>query len=194
MTDSAASDEALMLSFARGDAAAFEELYRRHESRVFRYLCRNSRDPEAANDLMQEVWFAVARSAGRYQPTARFTTWLYTLAHNRMVDSIRTRRDHYSLDAAATDGDGDGASLAERLPADPRTEPAAEAQAHEDGAAVLRAVRQLPAEQRAAFLLQAEADLSVEEIAAITGTSFETAKSRLRYARTKLRELLWEYA
>ena len=59
---------------------------------------------------------------------------------------------------------------------------------------MLRAVGQLPAEQRDAFLLKAEADLSVEEIAAITGTSFETAKSRLRYARSKLRELLAEYA
>ena len=193
MTDSAESDEALMLSFARGDAAAFEELYRRHESRVFRYLRRNVRDAEAANDLMQDVWFAVARSAARYQPTARFTTWLYTLAHNRMVDSIRTRRDHQSLDATRADGT-DGGSLAERLPADPRCEPATEVQARDDHARVLRAVGQLPEEQRAAFLLKAEGELSVEEIAAITGTSFETAKSRLRYARSRLRELLWEYA
>jgi RNA polymerase sigma factor (sigma-70 family) len=189
MTESAASDEALMLSFARGDAAAFEELYRRHESRIFRYLSRNVRDPEVANDLMQDVWFAVARSAARYQPSARFTTWLYTLAHNRMVDSFRTRRVHESLDAQ-----DDGESLADRLPADPRTGPAVQAESREDGARVLRAVATLPEEQRAAFLLKAEADLSVEEIAAITGTSFETAKSRLRYARSKLRELLWEYA
>lgn len=192
MSDLAESDEALMLSFARGDAAAFEELYRRHESRVFRYLCRNVRDPEAANDLMQDVWFAVARSATRYQPTARFTTWLFTLAHHRMVDAFRTRREHQSLDSRPDGGDGD--SLAERLPADPRTEPAAEAEADEDGARVLRAVGQLPSDQRDAFLLKAEAELSVEEIAAITGTSFETAKSRLRYARSKLRELLAEYA
>lgn len=194
MTDPAASDEALMLSFARGDAAAFEALYRRHESRVFRYLRRNVRDPEAANDLMQDVWFAVARSAARYQPTARFTTWLYTLAHHRMVDSFRTRREHQSLDAKTEGDDGDGGSLAESLAADARSEPAAEAEARDDGARVLRAVEQLPAEQRAAFLLKADAELSVEEIAAITGTSFETAKSRLRYARSKLRELLGEYA
>ena len=181
-----------MLSFARGDAAAFEELYRRHESRVFRYLSRHVRDPDAANDLMQDVWFAIARNAARYQPTARFTTWLFTLAHHRMVDFFRTRREHQSLDVRPDGGDGD--SLADRLPADPRTEPAAVTEARDDGARVLRAVGQLPAEQRDAFLLKAEADLSVEEIAAITGTSFETAKSRLRYARSKLRELLMEYA
>ncbi len=187
-----ATDEDLMLSFARGDGAAFEELYGRHELRVFRYLRRHVGNPDAANDLMQDVWFAVARSAARYQPTARFTTWLYTLAHHRMVDWLRTRREHQSLDAVG--GEAEGVSLAERLPADPRTEPAAEAEAQEDGTRVLRAVAQLPAEQRAAFLLKAEAGLSVEEIATITGTSFETAKSRLRYARSKLRELLWEYA
>ena len=195
MTDAGANDEDLMLSFARGDAAAFEELYRRHESRVFRYLRRNVRDPEAANDLMQDVWFAVARSAARYQPTARFTTWLYTLAHHRMVDSIRTRRGHQSLDATvANDEGGNGSSLVERLAADARSEPAAEAEAREDGVRLRRAVGQLPVEQRAVFLLKADAGLSVEEIAAITGTSFETAKSRLRYARSKLRELLGEPA
>ena len=192
MTGAAESDEALMLSFARGEAAAFEELYRRHESRVWRYLCRNTRDREAANDLMQDVWFAVARSAARYRPTARFTTWLFTLAHNRMVDAWRTRREHRSLDAAV-DGT-DGASLAEQLPADPRGEPAVQAESLEDGARVLRALERLPEEQRAAFLLKAEAELSVEEIATITGTSFETAKSRLRYARARLRELLSEPA
>jgi RNA polymerase sigma-70 factor (ECF subfamily) len=190
MSDAAASDEALMQSFARGDGAAFEALYRRHESRVFRYLTRNVRDPDTANDLMQDVWFAVARAAGSYRPTARFTTWLFTLAHNRMVDALRARRPHQSLDVA----DDDGVTLAERLPADAGIEPAAQLASDEGGARLLRAVEQLPAEQRDAFLLRAEGELSVEEIATATGTSFETAKSRLRYARARLRALLGEPA
>ena len=189
MTGAAESDEALMQSFARGDAAAFEVLYGRHESRVWRYLCRNLRDPETARELMQDVWFAVARSAARYQPTARFTTWLYTLAHHRMVDALRARRPQLSLDQSP---DGDGPGLVEQLAADPATEPAVRAETDDDGARLLRAVACLPEEQRTAFLLKAEAELSVEEIATITGTTFETAKSRLRYARTKLRELLAE--
>ena len=182
-----------MLAFARGEAAAFEELYRRHELRVFRYLYRNTRHHDTASDLLQDVWFAVAKSAARYQPTARFTTWLFTLAHNRLVDAYRTRRDHESLDAPGRDC-ADGAPLGERLAADPATDPAAVTEARDDGAKLLAAVGRLPEEQRDAFLLKAEGDLSVEEIAAVTGTSFETAKSRLRYARQKLRELLWEYA
>jgi RNA polymerase sigma-70 factor (ECF subfamily) len=187
------TDENLMLRFGRGDAAAFENLYRRHESRVFRYLHRNLRNEASANDLMQEVWFAVVRNAAGYQPTAKFTTWLFTIAHNRMVDMIRAGGRLQSLDAG--DGaDSEGSSLLDSLTADAKFEPPAEVQAQDEAAALLSAVAQLPAEQRSAFLLQAEGELSVEEIAVATASNFETVKSRLRYARAKLRQLLWEYA
>jgi len=73
-------------------------------------------------------------------------------------------------------------------------DPLAQVQSQDEAAALLIAVEQLPAEQRSAFLLQAEGELSVEEIADATGSNFETVKSRLRYARAKLRQLLWEYA
>jgi RNA polymerase sigma factor (sigma-70 family) len=187
------TDEDLMARFARGDVEAFENLYRRHELRVFRYLHRNLRNEAGANDLMQEVWFAVVRNAVSYQPTAKFTTWLFTIAHNRMVDMIRATSRLQSLDAGGTAA-VDGLSLLDSLAADPKLEPPAEVQSQHEAAALLNAVAQLPPEQRSAFLLQAEGELSVEEIAAATGSSFETVKSRLRYARAKLRQLLWEYA
>src|ERR1700729_1891451 len=107
MSLSQESDESLMLRFGRGEAAAFDELYRRHESRVFRYLHRNLRNEASANDLMQEVWFAVVRNAVDYQPTAKFTTWLFTIAHNRMVDMIRANHRLQSLDTGdAADREG----------------------------------------------------------------------------------------
>jgi len=193
MSPSQETDEDLMARFARGDAEAFEKLYRRHELRVFRYLHRNLRNEAGANDLMQEVWFAVVRNAVSYQPTAKFTTWLFTIAHNRMVDMIRATSRLQSLDAGDTAA-VDGSSLLDSLAADPKLEPPAEVQSQHEAAALLNAVAQLPPEQRSAFLLQAEGGLSVEEIAAATGSSFETVKSRLRYARAKLRQLLWEYA
>ena len=187
------TDENLMLRFGRGEAAAFEFLYRRHESKVFRYLHRNVKNEAAANDLLQEVWFAVVRGAAKYQPSAKFTTWLFTIAHNRMVDMIRANHRLQSLDAG-DDADPEAPSPLDRLADSAQLEPPAQVQSKDEAAALLNAVAKLPAEQRCAFLLQAEGDLSVEEIAAATGCNFETAKSRLRYARAKLRQLLWEYA
>jgi RNA polymerase sigma factor (sigma-70 family) len=187
------TDENLMLRFGRGEAAAFEFLYRRHESRVFRYLQRNVKNEATANDLTQEVWFAVVRGAANYQPTAKFTTWLFTIAHNRTVDMIRANHRLQSLDAG-DDADPEASSPLERLADSAKLEPLAQVQSQDEAAALLSAVAQLPMEQRSAFLLQAEGDLSVEEIADATGSSFETVKSRLRYARTKLRQLLREYA
>src|ERR1700722_3932797 len=184
------SDEALIGRYARGDAAAFELLYRRHEMRVWRYLQRNLRDAATADELMQEVWFAVARDAAHYRPSARFTTWLFSIAHNRMIDSIRARRRHMSLESLGHESD----EVTRQLTADPSASPVAAAVARDEAAALIRAVEELPREQREVFLLQVEGDLDVEEIARITGSSFETTKSRLRYARTKLRQMLKEYA
>jgi RNA polymerase sigma-70 factor (ECF subfamily) len=190
MTVTGESDETLMARYGRGDAAAFELLYRRHELRVWRYLERNVRNRATADELMQEVWFAVARDATRDEPSARFTTWLFTIAHNRMIDSIRADRQHMSLDSLGYEAD----AVARQLTADPGAGPFAQAVSRDQAGALIQAIEALPGEQREAFLLQVEGDLSVEEIAGITGSSFETTKSRLRYARTKLRELLREHA
>src|SRR5580698_7692727 len=112
MTADAAPDESLMARFAAGEVAAFEELYRRHELKVWRYLERSVRNRAVADDLMQDVWFAVAREAANYRPAAKFTTWVFTIAHNRMIDWLRAHRPHVALD----DPD-DGTALADRLAA-----------------------------------------------------------------------------
>jgi len=190
MNDADPSDETLMARFARGDAGAFATLYRRHELRLWRYLERNVGSRATSEELMQEVWFAVAREAERYRPTARFTTWLFAIAHNRLIDAARARRPHLSLETVGHESE----ALGERLTADPAAGPLAAAVRRDELAALRRALALLPGEQRDAFLLQAEGELSVEDIAAVTGSSFETVKSRLRYARTRLRELLSEHA
>lgn len=190
MTVTDESDESLLGRYGHGDAAAFEQLYRRHEMRVWRYLERNVRNRATADELMQEVWFAVARDAGHYRPTAKFTTWLFTIAHHRMIDSIRANRRLSSLDAIGHESD----MVREPLSAPVSAGPYAAAVARDQRGALLRAVNSLPEEQRQAFLLQMEGDLGVEEISAITGSNFETTKSRLRYARNRLREMLRDYA
>jgi RNA polymerase sigma factor (sigma-70 family) len=190
MLDPADTDEGLLRRYARGDAPAFGILYRRHEARVWRYLERHVSNRAVAEELTQEVWFAVAREAGRYQPSARFTTWLFTIAHNRMVDVLRRAHRQVSLDALGHES----APVIEQLTQAPAHGPLAATVNTEEGAALARALAQLPAEQREAFLLHIEGELTVEEVAQLTGSSFETVKSRLRYARSKLRELLSEFA
>ncbi|MCC7463991.1 MAG: sigma-70 family RNA polymerase sigma factor [Gammaproteobacteria bacterium] len=190
LTAVADPDEALMRRFAAGDAAAFETLYRRHERGVWRFIRRSVASQAVADELMQEVWFAVARTAARYRPQARFPTWLYTLARHRVIDVWRRARPLASLDAP----DPDGTPLLERLASGGEDEPLQHCAREEQSAALLDALAALPREQREAFLLQAECGLAVEEIAAATGVGFETAKSRLRYARARLQQALREHA
>ncbi|MEO7775558.1 MAG: sigma-70 family RNA polymerase sigma factor [Steroidobacteraceae bacterium] len=191
MDASATSDEALLLRYAGGDVAAFEALYERHELPLWRFTLRLCGGQRAnAQELVQEVWFAVTREAPRFKPDARFTAWLYTIARNRVIDRHRTARHYASLDAI----DGTGATLAESLADPDAPQPPQQAEQAEQGAAILRALETLPEDQREAFVLQTEGGLSVEEIANITGTTLETAKSRLRYARHKLKALLRDYA
>jgi len=189
------ADESLMLRYAAGDMAAFDTLYGRHEMGVWRFVLRSVRDPALADDLLQDVWFAVVRHAASYQPSARFKTWLFTMAHNRVVDHFRTARTLVSLDGDADEeAEGGTGAFGASLAADSGFGPVRQLESREQAVALIEAVKQLPPEQREAFLLQAEAGMAVEEIAHTTGVSFETAKSRLRYARNFLRRRLQEFA
>lgn len=191
-TDSSDTDEDLMLRYGRGDVASFEALYRRHELSTWRYILRSVRVHSVADDLLQEVWFAVARQADKYQPSARFKTWLFTLAHHRVVDHYRSHREHVSLDL---DPDSEDVYSPEmHVAADSVFGPVRQLESRQQARALLDAIESLPAAQRQAFLLQAEAGMNFQEIAHTTGTSFETAKSRLRYARSHLRDVLKDMA
>jgi RNA polymerase sigma factor (sigma-70 family) len=155
-TEVAPTDEMLMQAFAAGDARAFETLYDRNLPAVWRYVLRSVHDAALADELVQDVWFSIVRQAPRYQPRARFRTWLFTLAHHRMVDHFRTHHPHASLDAATEDG----ASLADTLAADSGFGPLRQLQSREQAQALLDALAALPAVQREAFLLQAEGAMS----------------------------------
>jgi RNA polymerase sigma-70 factor (ECF subfamily) len=169
-------DAALMARFAAGDGPAFEQLYRRHRGALYNYIRRLAPRDEI-DEIFQEVWMAVVKSSPHYSASARFTTFLFAIAHRRVADLYRrgARRPE--------------SALPEELP-DSGRGPEALAQNAALGAALSAAVNLLPREQREAFLLRAEAGLSVEEIAEVTGVPQETAKSRLRYANRALREKL----
>jgi RNA polymerase sigma factor (sigma-70 family) len=180
------TDEALMARFAHGDTRAFETLYDRHEKPVWRFVLRSVKESAIADDVTQELWFAVARTATTYQATAKFRTWLFTMARNRVIDLSRTAKSNVSIDEENDEGE----AMFSELAADSRLGPLRQLESKDTARQLIEAVEQLPADQREAFLLQADGDMSVEDIASATNVSFETAKSRLRYARAKLKSLL----
>jgi len=190
------SDEFLMHAFAGGDAAAFTRLYDRHERASWRFIRHRlgAHHEGAADDVLQETWISVAKAAPRYVATARFTTWLFTVARNRVIDHLRGQAHAMlSIDAplAGVDaGDDDGERWADRVAADAAESPLARIESREQAEAFLEALAQLPEAQREAFVLQAEGGLSIDEVAHATGVGAETAKTRLRYAKAKLRTLL----
>lgn len=172
-------DGELMLRYARGDMRAFETLYGRHRNALYRYLARQTRNPETANDLFQEVWSKVIVSRDRYEPRAQFRTFLYRIAYNCFIDH-RRRSSVRKESAGAQDG------WENVLPGCEQDRPDIRAEQAQLTARLRAALGALPAEQRDVFLLY-ESGLSLEEIAAITAVGMETAKSRLRYAVGKLR-------
>src|SRR4051812_29685655 len=86
-----AADEQLMLDYAAGDAAAFDALYARHKGTLYRFVRRSVMENAQADELFQDVWMRVIEARIRYSPQARFTTWLYAIAHNRIVDHWRAK-------------------------------------------------------------------------------------------------------
>jgi RNA polymerase sigma factor (sigma-70 family) len=169
-----APDEELMLAYGKGDAGAFETLYKRHRGALYRFVLRAIKQRSSAEELFQEVWIRVIEARSRYAPQARFTTWLYTIAHNMLVDHWRKKGlTLVQLDEEASVAAPDN--------------PARQVEARQALARLMHALEALPAAQREAFLLHEEAGLSVAEIAAVTGAGEEAAKSRLRYAMAKLK-------
>ena len=169
-----APDEQLMLAYRGGDAGAFDTLYARYRTRLLRFVLRSIKSRAVAEELYQEIWMRVIEARATYKAMARFTTWLYTIAHNRMVDHWRKAGNTLvSLDEAETVSGNRG--------------PERQVEAREALARFAAALESLPAAQREAFLLHEESGLTVPEIAAATGSNEEAAKSRLRYAMAKLK-------
>lgn len=174
-------DSALMLRYKDGDTAAFEVLYRRHNDALYRYLLRMCRNRAAAEDVFQDVWGKIIKARSNYRPTAKFTTFMYRVAHNCFIDHIRRNKRH-----------ANNTALEPELYADPTESPETITERHLAKERLALALQDLPDEQRDAFLLHEEAGLSIDQIASVTGSNRETAKSRLRYAVNKLRTAIEE--
>ncbi len=185
-------DEELMLQAGRGDTDAFEALVRRHERRVVGYFFRLHWDRYRAEDQAQEVFIRLFTHARDYVPTARFTTYMYRIAHNYWVDDIRRakkERGQISLDAH----DEDGTSLRDLVMAgteDPRDK----ARKEEVLDAVIAAVDTLPDEQKAVFVLSEVREMRYADIAEMLGIPEGTVKSRMHGAVRRLRKRLADIA
>lgn len=177
------SDETLMLRYRAGEAEAFAELYERYRGPLFRYFLRHSGVRAVAEELFQDVWLKMVRAREQYTVQAKFSTYLYRLAHNRLVDYYR--RQSVALAASWEDEAGPPSEEVQLAAGE-----GPETQAHMRFQVVrlMELLRTLPDVQREAFLLREEAGMSVEEIAEATGVERETAKSRLRYAINRLRQ------
>jgi RNA polymerase sigma-70 factor, ECF subfamily len=174
-----ASDEALMRDYQRGNEAAFRLLYERYRSPLLRFVQRMAPDSADSEEIAQETWMAVIKGRERYLPKARFVTWLFSISRRRTMDRWRKRGRCPETQLHAEGPDAIEGSCA--------YEPEWCAGNEALGAALLAAIAALPILQREAFLLRAEGGLGIEEIALVTGTIPETAKSRLRYALNRLR-------
>lgn len=184
MTDPV-DDETLMLRYAAGDAGAFDLLYQRHKARMFRFCVRMCGDRGRAEEVFQDAWLNLVQARDRYRVEARFVTFLYQIARNRMIDVLRRDgRIAFSLDDEA------GEPVAAALRADASSEPDRVLERKTDVERIVAALDALPPAQREAFLLHEEGEMTLEEIGAVTGVGRETVKSRLRYALQRLRDAL----
>lgn len=177
------SDEQLMMNYTGGDIQSFETLYKQYRTPLYRYVLRQVKNHQStAEEIFQEIWSSVITSRNQYQASAKFSTYLYTIAHNRVIDHFRRNavRLVESEDKEPDDLPGNTADPANQHFVD-------------DCIKLLqKLVQALPTEQRNVFVLRQESNHSLDEIAEITSSTHETTKSRLRYAIKKLRAPLEE--
>jgi RNA polymerase sigma factor (sigma-70 family) len=196
MTPDDDSDDELMRAFASGDARAFERLYARHQAPLYRFVRRLLGRAAAAqaDEVFQDAWMKLIQQRHDWKPQgAALRTWLFTLAHHRAVDCLRKSGREVSAEPE------------EGAPWEPAASPWAGwpepvAGGADDqvfwraaGHKLLDCLEGLPLPQKTAFLLHHEDGLAVDEVARALEVGFETAKTRLRYAMSKLRTCMGAY-
>lgn len=183
-------DQALMLQYADGNTRAFELLYNKHKAPLYRYFVRQIYDNQLAEDLYQETWSRVIKAASAYEAKAKFTTWLYRIAHNLIIDHVRAKKPESSFsDVYDTEQDPD-AMLASAIDT-----PEQQLQQQKKAQLLKNCVKDLPHVQKEAFLLNIEMGFTAATIADIAGATLEATKSRLRYAQKGLKacvDLKWQ--
>lgn len=198
-------DDGLMRAYAeRADARAFELLYARHQAGLYRFIRRllGSALNAQTDEVFQDTWLRVVNARERWTPQgASFRTWLYTLAHHRVIDIWRRSGREVSLSAAEDEEGAPWEPQAGEAAWQHWPEPGASRAGHSEelvfwrraGERLLACLDQLPVLQRSAFLLHHDDGLALNDVAQALEVGFETAKTRLRYALSKLRTCMGAY-
>jgi RNA polymerase sigma factor (sigma-70 family) len=196
------SDEDLMTAFARGDADAFEVVFERHRGWLLRMLKGKVRasglsSEEIAEDIAQDTWLTVVRTGEQYEPSARFTTWLFKIAHQRLIDQMRKLGvvASHTLDVVEQNCPGDSTSseiAINEIAGDIDIDPARIVEHRAMLTRFSNVLQQMPSVQSEVFMLVAEGGMSLPEVAENLSLPLETVKSRLRYARAKLAKVIEE--
>lgn len=176
------SDEQLILKYSKGDMDAFEMLYLRHKDSLLRYCVRQFASRAVAEECFQEIWMKVIKNRTKYQPKALFTTYLYRIATNHVIDVYRKEKKRLfdcEFEEDILPNEASKISRSEQLDEPEFT-----------NRELRRQIALLPFEQRNTLLLKLNSGLSLDDISQIMGCGKETVKSRLRYATNKLKELL----
>jgi len=176
----------------RGDREAFAELVERYTPAIYNFILRTVRDETEAEDLVQNTFVQVWKSAKRYRVSAKFSTWLYTIARNLALNELRRRGRHRAESLDAPHPDFEELPL-HQVEDEETLNPPQQLAREELFAKVEEAIRDLPENQRTALLLCREEDVSYEEIAEILGVSLSATKSIIHRARAVLRVRLKAY-
>ena len=183
------SDEDLMMKCRKGDMSAFELLVRRYQNPLINYIHRTVKDYHRAEDLSQETFLRVFKSASRYEPTASFKSWLYTIATNLCRNEVRnrSRRNTYYLEDLVEEGED---VYHTDMMRDTRHMPDVLLEKKEQRQIIRKALAQLPENQRVALTLVTYQDLRYEEVSEILGCSVGAVKALIHRARQKMKKLL----
>ncbi|MGA2802053.1 MAG: sigma-70 family RNA polymerase sigma factor [Verrucomicrobiota bacterium] len=185
-------DAALMLRVKRGNRAAFAELVEKYKQPVMNLVYRTLRDETEAEDLAQNVFLQVYKSRNRYKRTAKFSTWLFTIARNLCLNELRRRSRHRAESLEETHGEYEGQP--QRQYEDKKNFLPTETLLHSELAQKIEeALVELPENQRTAILLCRQEDLSYEEIARVLGCSLSATKSLIHRGREVLKQKLKPY-
>jgi RNA polymerase sigma-70 factor (ECF subfamily) len=186
-------DIRLMLRVREDDEAAFAELVELYQHRLVTVMHHLVGNAEEAEDLAQEVFLRVYRGRKKYHPTAKFSTWLFTIANNLALNHLRSKQRKPVISLNVSDSGPLGPRPAEQLVKDKANQPVQRMQQQELAGIVQQALEELNERQRVAVVLNKFEDMNYAEIAEVMGLTTKAVKSLLSRARENLRQALKAY-